>query len=392
MYKTAFMNQRFLQKKKMLILVVTLGMICVFPAGSFAAGPPVPSEISKPMVQVLLVIIAALALMIAMLSNVVIGAAQVFMQKITDERKEKESGSNAKILSVILVLLFSSPLFAADAPDTTVSADASIGGMASTTFYMLISVIIAELLILMGLLYNLKVLLAKELVAKATAKTKPAFNWAKWWEKANSFRPIQEESNIDLGHDYDGIRELDNRLPPWWLYGFYCCILFAVIYLYRFHVAHTAPLPKEELQIAMDIAAAEKEAYLKNAANNVNENTVTYLTDPASLEDGKKIFTTICMACHQADGGGNVGPNLTDKYWLHGGSIKDIFKTIKYGWPEKGMKSWEEDYSPLQIAHIASYVKSLEGTKPAKPKEPQGILYEETGTAPAADSAKVVTK
>jgi cytochrome c oxidase cbb3-type subunit 3 len=239
-------------------------------------------------------------------------------------------------------------------------------------------------------LYNLKVLLAKESVAKA--KTKPAFSFSKWWEKANKLRPIQEEANIDLGHDYDGIRELDNRLPPWWLYGFYCCILFAVIYLYRFHVAHTAPLPKEELQIAMNIAAAEKEAYLKNAANNVNENTVTYLTDPASLEDGKKIFTTICMACHQADGGGNVGPNLTDKYWLHGGSIKDIFKTIKYGWPEKGMKSWEDDYSPLQIAHIASYVKSLQGTKPAKPKEPQGTLYEETETAPAADSAKTVPK
>jgi cytochrome c oxidase cbb3-type subunit 3 len=148
-------------------------------------------------------------------------------------------------------------------------------------------------------------------------------------------------------------------------------------------------LSKEEYEIAMNDAAIEKEAYLKKAANKVDENTVVYLKDAASLEAGKKIFTTTCMACHTADGGGAVGPNLTDDYWLHGGSIKDIFKTIKYGWPEKGMKSWKDDYSPVQIAQLASFVKSLHGTKPAKPKEPQGVLYEEKAAAPAAaDSAK----
>ena len=97
------------------------------------------------------------------------------------------------------------------------------------------------------------------------------------------------------------------------------------------------------------------------------------------------------MACHLADGGGSVGPNLTDKYWIHGGGIKDIFKTIKYGWPEKGMKSWKDDYSPVQIAQLSSFVKSLQGTKPAKAKEPQGVIYEETAApaAAAADSAKI---
>ena len=127
---------------------------------------------------------------------------------------------------------------------------------------------------------------------------------------------------------------------------------------------------------------------MKKSANKVDENTVVYLTDATSLGEGKKIFTTICAACHLADGGGSVGPNLTDDYWLHGGGIKDIFKTIKYGWPEKGMKSWKDDYTPVQIAQLASYVKSLHGTKPGKPKEPQGVLYEEKAAAVTADTTK----
>lgn len=373
-------------------------MLCALPSGAFAAGPPVPSEMSKPMAQVLLVIIVALLLCISLLANVVTGAAQMYMQRYKEARKAAAENTG-KVLSVLAICLLSTPLFAKDAAATAAApavANSTIGGLSSTSFYALITVIFIELVILLGLLYNLKQLLAKEAAASLAAgeEPKPSFSWSKWWDKINSLRPIHEEANIDLGHDYDGIRELDNRLPPWWLYGFYLCVIFAGIYLYRYHVAHTAPLPKEELQIAMNAAEAQKEEYLKKAANKVDENSVTYLSDGASLDAGKKIFTTICAACHLADGGGSVGPNLTDEYWLHGGSIKDIFKTIKYGWPDKGMKSWKDDYSPVQIAQIASYVKSLQGTKPAKAKEPQGTLYDEKAAAPAAapaaaDSAKV---
>lgn len=373
-------------------------MLCALPSGAFAAGPPVPSEMSKPMAQVLVVIIVALLLCIALLANVVTGAAQMYMQRYKEARKAAAENTG-KVLSVLAICLLSTPLFAQDAAATAAApaaANSTIGGLSSTSFYALITVIFIELVILLGLLYNLKQLLAKEAAASLAAgeEPKPSFSWSKWWDKINSLRPIHEEANIDLGHDYDGIRELDNRLPPWWLYGFYLCVIFAGIYLYRYHVAHTAPLPKEELQIAMNAAEAQKEEYLKKAANKVDENSVTYLSDGASLDAGKKIFTTICAACHLADGGGSVGPNLTDEYWLHGGSIKDIFKTIKYGWPDKGMKSWKDDYSPVQIAQIASYVKSLQGTKPAKAKEPQGTLYDEKAAAPAAapaaaDSAKV---
>lgn len=377
---------------KALVVVISIGFSS---NDAFAAGPPKASELSNPLAQVLLVIIVGLLLAIGLLANVILGAAQVYLQRYKDERK-KSSNTAGKFLTIVLLCLTSSALFAAEVPAATaaVAEETAIGGLSLTSFYVLVSVIFLELLILWVLLANLKKLLSKEaavaLGAEDAAEAK-SNSFMQWWDNFNSFKPIQEEASIDLGHDYDGIRELDNRLPPWWLYGFYLTIIFAGIYLYRYHVAKSAPLSKEELSIALEQAAAEKEEYLKKAANNIDENTVVYLTSPADHEAGQKIFSTICAACHLADGGGLVGPNLTDNYWIHGGGIKDIFKTIKYGYPEKGMKSWKDDYSPTQIAQLSSYVKSLVGTKPAIPKAPQGALYDEKASAGAAavtDSSK----
>lgn len=382
-----------LKKYKGLSAAMVATAICALPTGAFAAGPPVPSEMSNTLAQMLVMIIAVLLLAIVLLANVVIGAAQLYTQRFKEAKKNMVSGDGVKVLSVLFFCFIGSAVFAADAPAAApVALVSEYGGLSATSFYTLISVIGVELLAILALLYNLRLLLAKEAAISAAPGVEPvvkSFDWGKWWwEKVNSLRPVSEESNIDLGHDYDGIRELDNRLPPWWLYGFYLCIIVAGIYLWRYHVSHTAPLSKEELQLSLDEAAIAKEAYLKKAANKVDENTVTYMTDAANLDAGKKIFTTICMACHLADGGGSVGPNLTDKYWIHGGSIKDIFKTIKYGWPEKGMKSWKDDYSPVQIAQLASFVKSLQGTTPSKAKEAQGVLYEESAApAAAADSS-----
>lgn len=376
--------------KAILIVVISIGL------GSndaFAAGPPKASELSNPLAQVLLVIIVGLLLAIGLLANVILGAAQVYLQRFKDERKRSDAAG--KTVAVILFCLVSTALFAADAPAAdavAAPAETTIAGLGLYSFYALISVIILELVILLVLLGNLKKLLAKEaaLVVPTSEVEEPTESaLVKWWDNLNKFRPIQEEANIDLGHNYDGIRELDNRLPPWWLYGFYLTIIFGCIYLYRYHVAESAPLSKEEFTIAMDKAAIEKEEYLKKSANKVDENSVVYLKDAADIDAGKKIFTTACVACHLADGGGSVGPNLTDNYWIHGGGIKDIFKTLKYGWPEKGMKSWKDDYTPQQLAQIASYVKSLAGTKPAKPKEPQGVLFEEK--AAGTDSSKAVS-
>ncbi len=367
------------------ILSITL------PLNALADGPPKPSAMANPLAQVLVVIIGVLLLAIALLAHVVLGAAEMKMQRFREQAKKN---TEVKVLGIMALLLTGNTVFAADAPaaEAAVATTSAIGGLSPTAFYSLLSVVGVELLVLLWLLFHLKSLLAKDPVITAVTETVVVkeSGWKKWWEKANNFRPVQEEANIDLGHNYDGIRELDNRLPPWWLYGFYICIIFSAIYLWRYHVSHTAPSSLEELAIVMEKAELEKENYLKKAANNVNENTVTYLSDATSLEAGKKIFVTACAACHAADGGGTVGPNLVDDYWLHGGSLSDIFKSIKYGWPEKGMKSWKDDYSPVQIAQITSYIKSLKGTKPGTPKEPQGELYEEKPVQDSAVAAPVV--
>ncbi|MFZ6025900.1 MAG: cbb3-type cytochrome c oxidase N-terminal domain-containing protein [Bacteroidota bacterium] len=383
------MQQRNFQRIKY-VSVWMIGLFCTLvPSSVWAEGPPKPSAMANPLAQVLVVIIAVLLLAIALLAHVVLGAAEMKMKEF---RTKKATSSQSKILSVIALLLMSSAAFAAD-ESLTVAANKTISGLSPTAFYSLISVVGVELLVLLWLLYHLKSLLAKEteVASREIVEAKESV-FAKWWSKANNFKPVHEEANIDLGHDYDGIRELDNRLPPWWLYGFYICIVFACIYLWRYHVTHTAASSLEELAAVMKKADVEKENYLKKAANNVNENTVTYLSDALALNAGKKIFVTACAACHAADGGGTVGPNLVDEYWLHGGSISDVFKSIKYGWPEKGMKSWKDDYSPAQIAQLASYIKSIKGTKPATAKEPQGQIYKEQVVNDTTKAAVPVTK
>lgn len=334
---------------------------------------------------IMLIIILVLAMAIILLANVLLGAAQI--KRDTDPEEEGDSYANglARTASSSLRRRFGIPDPGADSEsDGTKPPNAvaglflltAVNGVSDTTFYMIFGVIFLEVLILLTLLYNVKILLGvhRKRTAKAGAEAAEKRPFINFWDKINRFRPIHEEVSLDTGHDYDGIKELDNRLPPWWLYGFYCTIAFAFIYLWRFHVAHTAPLSHEELVIDMRKAEIQKEEYLKKAASNVDENTVVLLTSEGDLAAGKAVFQSTCFACHGKAGEGGVGPNLTDNYWLHGGSIKDVFKTIKYGWPEKGMKSWKDDYSPSKIAQIASYVESLKGTNPANAKAPQGNL------------------
>lgn len=213
-------------------------------------------------------------------------------------------------------------------------------------------------------------------------------------QKLQDSKPIEEEGEIDLDHDYDGIRELDNNLPPWWLYGFYITIIFAVIYLLRYHVFQSAPLPLEEYEIEMAEAEEARQEYLKTAANMVDETSVTMIAEGPRLEAGAAIYKANCAVCHAADGGGGVGPNLTDNYWIHGGDIKDVFSTVKYGVPAKGMISWKDQLNPAQMQNVSSYILTLVGTDAANPKEPQGELYTpatEEEEAPA-DSSVIPTE
>lgn len=368
--------------KYILGLFAGLFLFSVQPA--WAADPPAPSAFSNPLTLTLIILMLLLLIIIGILANILVGTADLKLKK-----KNKEGGSKVLASAILLIgfLLAGPVLFAQGTPEAPKAAS-TIGGMSSSTFYVMAAVIFLELFIIIAMLFNIKFLLKTEkekLVSVAELEEQKKTKLS-WWDRFNKLRPVTEEAELDLGHDYDGIRELNNRLPPWWLYGFYATIVFAGIYLWRFHVSHTGPSSKQEYERSVVSADLKVKAYLKLKGDLVDENTVTLLTSAEDINAGKALFTdpAKCPACHLPDGGGNaVGPNLTDDYWLYGGSIKDIFKTIKYG-TSKGMRSWKDDLSAKQIAQLASYVKSLKGTKPAVPKEPQGELYKEEATPKAA--------
>ncbi|MEO3405545.1 cbb3-type cytochrome c oxidase N-terminal domain-containing protein [Mucilaginibacter sp. CAU 1740] len=192
------------------------------------------------------------------------------------------------------------------------------------------------------------------------------------WNKLLSLRPLSEESELIIEHDYDGIQELDNPIPGWFMYLFYITIIFAVGYILTYHVFGFGQLQYDEYKTEMAQADIAKQQYLSKAANRVDENTVKLVTDATVLASGQAIFKQSCVPCHGDHAQGVVGPNLTDDYWLHGGKINDVFKTIKYGVQAKGMPTWEKQLSPKQISDVANYIKSLHGTNPAGAKEPQG--------------------
>ena len=215
--------------------------------------------------------------------------------------------------------------------------------------------------------------------------------WRRFWNRINDSVPVTREAEVATNHEYDGIRELDNRLPPWWLYGFYFTIAFAAVYLFRFYFMDM-PRQDDEFQAEMLQAREEVQAYLASLDNLIDENSVTLATETADLNAGKAIFEQNCAVCHANDGGGGVGPNLTDKYWLHGGDMPAIFSTIKYGVPSKGMISWETQLSPKKMQQVASYIYMMEGQTPAKPKEQQGELFERVSESEAGSEEEIETE
>jgi len=208
-----------------------------------------------------------------------------------------------------------------------------------------------------------------------------SFKDSEWYKKLmtklTKTESLDNEDQLLLDHDYDGIKELDNNLPPWWVYLFYACIVFGVVYMVRFEVLgadnQEMELKKEVAQAKIDIAE-----YMKTAPDMMDEKTVTLLTDPADLAAGKEIFTTNCAACHRADAGGQIGPNLTDDKWILGGGIKNVFHTLVNGGRDgKGMISWKGTLKPKEMQKVASYILSLKGSNPPDAKAPEGEVWVE---------------
>lgn len=192
------------------------------------------------------------------------------------------------------------------------------------------------------------------------------------WTKLMGLKPISQEKEIMMDHEFDGIAELDNPTPAWFMGLFYATVIFAVVYLLNYHVFEWSPLQDEEYAIEMKTAEAEKVAFLAKSGNLIDENSVKESTDATIIAAGKAVYAQNCVACHGAAGEGTVGPNLTDEYWLHGGTVNAIFKTIKYGIPEKGMISWEKTLTPKQTSDLSNFILTLKGTNPPNPKAAQG--------------------
>lgn len=337
----------------------------------------------------LIIIALVLVGVIWLLSQVLITLSKQILKKRKSEMSFKS----------LIVIVFSSIL------SSTVSAqesyfitglpkDTNYGGIGFMQFYSMMAVIGIELLVILYLALMIRRSF-RELSGEADAALARAgepSNLSKWWSTLDKkwmtrAVPIEKEADVLLDHDYDGIKELDNSLPPWWKYGFYVTIVVAVIYIFNFHVSGTGKNPEQEYAAEVEAGKKQEELYKAKTKDLVDENNVT-LADASGIALGKGLYTQSCVACHGANGEGGIGPNLTDEYWIHGGSLNDIYKTIKIGYPEKGMQSWQSMYSPVQMKQLTSYVRSLLGTKPSNPKAPQGNIYEEAAAKTDSNSLK----
>lgn len=316
------------------------------------------------------------------------------------EKKEKEKNESTSTVAKGIVMVFALVCLGTITAMAQATAEAApavkeaVFSDSKLLRYLLLFIILLELIAILVFVKWIKFFTGIEEMQLAKGK-KSVFSMSfdKWWQKFNKLKPIEEEASLDVGHSYDGIRELDNATPPWFTIAFLATILFGIGYLWRYHVANAAPNQYEEYEISVAEAKLKQEAYLKTQGGQVDETTAKML-GADGIAAGKTLYMANCVACHGDKGQGGVGPNMTDQYYLHGGSIGDIFKVIKLGVVEKGMQSWKDVFSPTQIEELASYIKSLEGTKVEGGKEPQGQLdtstsavADSTSTAPAADSA-----
>jgi cytochrome c oxidase cbb3-type subunit 3 len=236
-----------------------------------------------------------------------------------------------------------------------------------------IEIWLVSLIFLTGVVILIVTLQLNAALKKLVQLPQAAEDTLTWWQKFTGLKPLEEERNLMMEHTYDGIEELDNPTPPWFMYLFYLTIIFGIFYGAYYHVYATENLQAGEYKTEVAVAEKAREAYMKQFANSINEDNVTLATDAKDLTSGSTIYTTNCLACHGDKGQGGVGPNLTDKFWIHGGGIKDLFKTITHGIPEKGMIAWEKSLNPIQIQQVSSFVLTLQGTNPPGAKEPQGV-------------------
>ena len=335
------------------------------------------------------VLTAVLLLVIVILSGVLRTAVKTRIREIMNSK-------GIKTLSVFLLLFASADMMAQEtAARSSLYESAPIAGMHPAGFYSLFVVMLLELFVILWLcLLILRIIVKKEAAAaEVVAETvkEPSFLNRIVLQKLLGVTPVEQEKDLLMDHDYDGIKELDNDLPPWWKYGFYLTILSGVIYMISYHVTHTSKSSLEEYNEEMAQAEASVSAYRTKMALNVDESNAVFVTEPDKLENGKSIYLKNCSVCHGNEGQGLVGPNFADKHWIYGDKPGDMFKVVKNG-ANNGMKAWKDELSPVEMQNVIAYIHTFLGTNPPNPKEPQGVLVEDNAeaTAAPADSAKSI--
>lgn len=298
------------------------------------------------------------------------------------ENKRKDNGKGKKALSIAAIMLLNSQVYSQTNPVAE-----PLVTMTNELYWIMISLNTFLLGIIITLYYVSKGLINKISGTQEEAEAKDGL--AQLAASLTDAVPVERESEIMLDHNYDGIKELDNNLPPWWKYGFYLTIAFAFIYILHYHVFRTGDLQLAEYNEQMAEAEISLKAFREAQANLVDESNLLALTESARIESGKKVFINNCQICHGQNGEGMVGPNLTDKYWKNGGGIKNIYNTIKVGIPDKGMISWESQLTPAQIHEVSSYILTLEGTNPPNQKAPEGEIWVENGEVEKATDSTI---
>jgi len=367
-----------IKNKQLRINFSVLLMLCLI---SFAAAAQTKAKASSTAANgydslryALISVSILLLFVIGGLANVTGITARLFVHK---QQKQEEAASNKPVLPLLLLALLLPALSMAQDKQAAVAISGSSLPEDIWFYFIAIAVELLVVFALVRIIYTFTKI-KKEVVAKAPAKLTV-------FQKIIKPQAPEEEARLDLNHNYDGIRELDNNIPGWWKIAFLATFIFGIVYMYRLYGSETMPKQLQELAMANEAADLRKLEYLKEAANNVDENNVKML-GADDIAAGRELFTKNCVACHGDRAQGGVGPNLTDDHWLHKGSIHDIFYSIKYGWQEKGMKSWKEDFSPQQIAQLASFIRTVSNTNVEGGKEAQGELYVDVAAITAADS------
>lgn len=183
------------------------------------------------------------------------------------------------------------------------------------------------------------------------------------------------DPNLLRHHDYDGIHELDNPLPSWWLWTFYLAIIFSFLYIIHYQFGGGASL-QQEFAAQMRFISTQQASTQRQTPSEISDEQLAALSsDPQIMAQGADVFAGKCAACHGQEGQGMIGPNLTDRAWLHGPGGKDIYKAVAEGVLDKGMPAWKSQLSRADLTAVVTFVITLKGKEPANAKAAQGIEY-----------------